>query len=609
MRLNNPTLENIVFSRRVYLGVIIIALITIGMLAHLFDLQVIKYRYYAQQSLDNQQISLPIASTRGKIFDRNGQLLADNELSYQLSIIIEKTPNIEALLQELLTLKIISPRQLKRFNKRRKYYKKFQEIPLANSLNEQQMTKILVSQSYPSLNIKPYFKRIYPTKETMAHIIGYVGRINKKEQKKYNTADYKGQTHVGKIGIEKQYESILHGIPGKQSVIRNSSGRSIDSNIVSPAIAGSDLHLSIDLNLQQKALELLGDNKGSIVMVMVDTGEVLTLASAPGFDTNLFVDGISVKKYTQLRNDKNKPLFNRAIKGIYPPGSTIKPFMALAGIESNIIKPDYHLFCKGWYQLPNHNHKYRDWKKNGHGHVNLQSSIAQSCDVFFYDIANKMGISIMHKQLSKFKFGQKTNIDLPGEFSGVLPSVAWKKAKRNKPWYQGETIITGIGQGFMGTTPLQLAVSTAALAAQGKFIQPHLLKSSREPDGTISNHKRITHNLAINDISNYQLVIDGMKQTIYGKKGTARRLNKNLNYTMAGKTGTAQVFSLRRDETYVEKDVAKHLRDHALFTGFAPIESPKVAIAVIVENAGSGSAHAAPIAKKMFDAYFADLDK
>ena len=596
MQINNPIIEHGIFFKRILLASIIIIVLVIILLTRIFNLQILQYNYYSQESLDNLLLFQPIAPTRGKIFDRNGVLLADNKLSYQLTITPEKTPNVAQILQQLKNEKIITSKHIKKYWKRRPYYRKFQDIPLANDMSEKKITKILVSQNYIGLDIKAYFKRIYPTQEIMSHIIGYVGRINRKGDKKIG--------YIGKTGIEKQYESILHGTSGSQSVIRNASGKSIDTTIIKSAQPGHDLHLSIDFKLQKKALELLGNNRGSIVMMSVQTGEILTLASAPSFDTNPFVNGISFKDFQKLQNNKDRPLFNRAISGIYPPGSTLKPFIALAGIESDTINENYQLFCRGWYNLPNHSHQYRDWKKSGHGQMNLQDSIAQSCDVFFYDIANQMGIETMYEHLTKFNFGRKTHIDLPNESSGVLPSKAWKRQVKRQSWYKGETIIVGIGQGFINTTPLQLVVSTAALANRGKLVRPKLLKDTQTPKGELQHNPTVFSKLSIKNINHYEIVINGMKRTIYSKKGTARRLNKNLNYTLAGKTGTAQVFGLARDESYIEQNIAKHLRDHALFTAFAPADTPEIAISVVVENAGSGSAHAAPLAKKMLDAYF-----
>ncbi len=607
MNINNFIAEQGLLSKRIIIASVIILLMSSILLARIFNLQIVQYDYYSQEALDNQLIFEPIVPIRGKIFDRNGQIIADNKLSYQLTITPEKLNNIDKILAELLAQKILTNKDINQYKKRRKHYKKFQEIPLANQVSEQNMIKVLTSGQYNGLNIRPYFSRIYPTTQTLSHILGYVGRINSKELTKYGKDNYRGINYIGKSGIEKYYESKLKGLSGHQRIIHNANGRRIDSKVIQASQSGQNLYLSIDTQLQKKALDLLGNNRGSVVMMSPSTGEVLVLASAPSFDASLFVDGISTKDYKALQSDKNRPLFNRALSGTYPPGSTIKPLMALAAIENDIIPIDYQVFCKGFYSLPNHSHKYRDWKKSGHGTIGLKDSLAQSCDVFFYNIANKMGIDLMHDYLTQFNLGQKTNIDLPYESAGILPSREWKKHTQGKSWYKGETVIAGIGQGFMTATPLQLAVFTSAIANRGKLVVPKLLKNTQYPNGELEHNPSVTKSFPIKDIAHYESVIDGMKRTIYDKKGTARRLNKNLSYILAGKTGTAQVFGLE-GKTYIAENIAKHLQDHALFTGFAPADNPEVTIAVIIENAGSGSAHAAPLAKRMLDAYFANKD-
>ncbi len=601
MLISNPISEYSIFTKRVIFAGLIMMTLTGILIYRFFNLQIINYSHYKQESIDNQIITRSVPPIRGRIFDRNGAILADNKLSYILSIIPEKTNGVSKTITKLKQDNFINDADIKKYYKIRKYYNSFDDIIIAYDMPYNAVAKVLSSQDYKGINVRPYFKRIYPKKGITTHIIGYVNRISndKKSNKKYQ-----GITHIGKTGLEKQYDDLLLGTAGLSKITRNALGRSISTDIVKYPKTGNDLYLSIDYRLQEKAQELLHNKRGSVVMMFVKTGEILALASAPTFDANSFVNGISNKDYKKLINDKNRPLFNRAIRGVYPPGSTIKPFVALAGLENNVIKKDKHIFCKGSYNLPNNNHKYRDWKKSGHGNIDLKASIAQSCDVFFYELAYELGIDKIHNYLAQFNIGSKTKIDLPNENYGVLPSKKWKKRIKNKPWYIGETIIAGIGQGFMGTTPLQLTVSTGALASGGKLTTPRLLKRISYSSNTIISTEAIFKQLNIVDIKNYETVIDGMKQTIYSPKGTARRLNKNLQYTLAGKTGTAQVFSLSKDESYNAKNIAEHLRDHALFTSFAPIDNPEVVIAVVVENAGSGSANAAPIARKMLDLYF-----
>ncbi|MGE4570378.1 MAG: penicillin-binding protein 2, partial [Gammaproteobacteria bacterium] len=362
----------------------------------------------------------------------------------------------------------------------------------------------------------------------------------------------------------------------------------------------------IDLDLQLKAEELMDGKRGALVMIDVTDGSILTLVSTPTFDPNWFVGGISFKQYQSLQEDKDLPLFDRSIKGLYPPGSTIKPMIALGGLEQKDITVTSKVFCPGYYKISNYSRKFNDWKRTGHGHVNVKDAIAQSCDVFFYDLAFNMGIDKLHDNLAYFQFGEKTGIDLPGEFAGILPSREWKKINKDEPWYQGETLNTGIGQGFMTTSPLRLAVATAAIANKGQLLIPQILMHSQTSAGNVEVSESFeATQIPIKDIKNWEIIIAGMELTVYGASGTARRLNHNLSYTLAGKTGTAQVFGLDPEETYIAEKYEEKLRDHALFTGFAPVENPQVAIAIIVENAGSGSSKAAPIAKAVLDVYFA----
>ena len=383
------------------------------------------------------------------------------------------------------------------------------------------------------------------------------------------------------------------------------AGRIVGSKVITPSISGQDIYINIDIELQLKAESLLGDNRGAIALINVKDGSILSLVSTPSYDPNWFVNGISVKKYNELNSNEDLPLFDRSIKGLYPPGSTIKPMVALAGLELNNITIKDTTFCPGFYKLPNYSRKFNDWKRTGHNNVNVVDAIAQSCDVFFYDLAYKLGIDKIHDSLTFFQFGKKTGIDLSGELGGILPSREWKKNNKDEPWYRGETLITGIGQGFMTASPIQLALATAAIANKGQLLKPKVMMHSQSKEGKILlEQQKDALQIPIKDINNWELVIEGMKQTIYGKSGTAKRLNNKLNYTLAGKTGTAQVFGLDPEEEYIAENIDERLRDHALFTGFAPINNPQVAIAIIVENAGSGSSKAAPLARELLDEYF-----
>lgn len=603
--IGNAQLEKLLLSSRLKLALIFIFLLALLLVVRVFNLQVTNHEYYQEEALGNQMRSLPITPARGKIFDRNGVLLATNQLTYQLTLTPEKVPNISKVLIELQRAGFIDEQDVKRYHKNRKRFRKFNNIPIKHNLSKDQVAKFLVSNQFPGIEVEPYFHRVYPHDSSSVHALGYVSRMNKKDKLQYDRQNYSGTQFVGKVGIEKQYETLLHGKTGIKQIERNVSGRVVDTKIITPSIAGQNLYLSLDLNMQKMAESVLAGKRGSIVVVNVKNGEVLTLVSTPTYNPNWFVNGISHANYELLQTSKDIPQLNRSIQGLYPPGSTVKPMVALAGLEEGINTTDSKTFCPGFFRLPNVKRKFNDWKRDGHGHVDMKDSIAQSCDVFFYDLADKMGIDKLHKNLTLFNFGQKTGIDIPGEKGGIMPSKSWKKINRNEPWYRGETLIAGIGQGFMTSSPLQLAVATAALANKGQLFQPKLLKSIQKPGESIveANNKH-SRQIPIKDIHHWEEVLEGMKMTIYAPKGTARRLNKGLTYTMAGKTGTAQVFGLDPEEQYIAEKYEEKLRDHALFTGFAPIEDPEIAIAIIVENAGSGSSKAAPLARKVLDVYF-----
>lgn len=609
-KISNTSLESQIFSNRVILSIAFILILTIILISRVFNLQINNYEYYTEESLGNQMRTLPITPTRGDIFDRNGKILATNQLAYRLTLTPEKTKDIVKTLLALKERKFINDKDIAAFKKYRGRYKNFHSIPLKHKLSEKQVAEFLVNNPFIGIDIEPYFHRVYPNGASSVHVVGYVSRMNKKDKSFYNKEDYLGTSFIGKTGIERQYETLLHGKNGKKQIERNAAGRVVNTEIIQESKTGVDLYLSIDLDMQKKAESLLKGRRGSIVAIDATNGEVLVMVSTPIYNPNWFVNGISHKDYKQLQTSKDIPQLNRAIQGLYPPGSTVKPMVALAGLEQGLITAHSESYCPGFFKLPNVKRKFNDWKRSGHGVVNVKDSIAQSCDVFFYELANKMGIDNLHDGLELFNFGKKTGIDIPGERGGILPSKAWKKINKNEPWYRGETLITGIGQGFMTTSPLQLAVSTAALANKGVIFQPKILKSIQVSGEVIKEVVRgYSKQIPIKDIHNWENVIDGMKRTIYSPKGTGRRLNKKLSYTLAGKTGTAQVFGLDAEEQYIAANLDERLRDHALFTGFAPIESPKIVIAVIVENAGSGSAKAAPLAKKVLDIYFKKLAK
>ena len=604
-KIGNIKREKVVFKSRVIFSAIIMLLITLILIVRLFNLQVTKHDYYLEEALGNQMQNLPITPIRGDILDRNGKILATNEFSYILTITPEKVTNLNETLIGLEIRDLITYDDIKKFNKKLSRFKKFHNIPLKFNLSESSVASFLVENQLPGVEVEPYFHRVYPYGESSAHLIGYVSSMSKTDKGIYDKKNYNGTNFVGKTGIEKQYEKLLHGQSGIKQIERNVAGRIVDTKIITPSIAGQDIYLNIDIDLQLKAESLLGDSRGVIALINVKDGSILSLVSTPSYNPNWFVNGISVERYNELSNNEDLPLFDRSIKGLYPPGSTIKPMVALAGLELNNITIKDSTFCPGYYKLNNYSRKFNDWKRTGHGKVDVIEAIAQSCDVFFYDLAFNMGIDQIHDSLSYFQFGKKTGIDLPGELGGILPSREWKKINKDEPWYRGETLITGIGQGFMTTSPLQLALATAAIANKGQLLMPQVMMHSQSKNGDLFEEQNLkSSQIPIKDINNWELIIEAMKQTVYGKFGTAKRLNNKLKYSLAGKTGTAQVFGLDPEEEYIAENIEEKLRDHALFTGFAPIEDPQVAIAIIVENAGSGSSKAAPLARELLDEYF-----
>ena len=573
-----------------------------ALLTRLVVLQVINHQHFTTLSQDNRVKVLPLPPTRGLIHDRNGLILAQNLPTFSLEVIPEKVKDLDQTLQELGTIVTITDSDHKRFEQLRRQRRRFDSIPIRVRLDNEEVARLSANRHrFPGVEIEAKLLRHYPLEDKTAHVVGYVGRINEKELQSIDASSYSGTSHIGKTGVEKSYEKILHGKVGLQQVEVNALGRIIRVLHSEPPEPGQNLHLSLDAGLQSAAISAFGEENGAAVAIDPRNGTILALVSNPGFDPNLFVEGISAKDYDILQQSENKPLFNRAIRGQYPPGSTVKPFIGLAGLETNTMTANQKNYCPGFFQLPGHSHKYRDWKKGGHGGVNLEQAITQSCDVYFYALAHQMGIDKLHEFMGRFGFGRLTGVDIAGERGGLLPSREWKKRTRKQSWYPGETLIVGIGQGYFLTTPLQLAHATATLAARGVEHPPRVVQniSSDYAPVALSNtgEPKI---LQQSHPNNWSKVIESMTQVIEGQRGTARSL-KNENYRIAGKTGTAQVFTVKQDEEYDEEKVAKKMRDHALFVAFAPVEDPRIAVAVIVENGGHGGSVAAPIAKRIMD--------
>lgn len=599
----DPLAENRVFLSRVVAIFAFMALLILGLVARLIYLQIVGHEHYAMLAKDNRIKIAPLPPTRGIIYDRHGRILAENLPSYSLELIPEQIDDLDETLARLQRLLDIPDEQIEQYQRQRKRRKSFSSTPLLLRMSDEEVAKFAAVRPYfPGVDIQARLVRYYPYGELASHVVGYVGRINETELKSLPASEYRGTDHIGKIGIERTYEKYLHGSSGYEEIETNAQGRAVNSVDAVDPVPGSSIYLTLDIDLQKTAYNALGDYNGAAVAIEVETGDVLVFASRPGFDPNPFVYGISSKAYRALQKSDDQPLFNRALRGQYPPGSTLKPFIGLAGLEYKATDFKHKLFCPGFYQLPNVSHKYRDWKRWGHGWVDLRDAITQSCDVYFYDLALTLGIDNMYEFLSKFGFGQKSGVDLVGEQSGLMPSREWKKQRRNQPWYPGETLITGIGQGFTQVTPLQLARATATLAHHGRVVTPYLVDRIIGPNYSEPGPAQSSEIIDLNP-RNVDDIVEAMISVVHGARGTARRIASDIDYQIAGKTGTAQVFSVKQEEKYNEEEIEFKLRDHALFIAFAPADKPKIAVAVVVENGGHGGSVAAPIAGDIIKQY------
>ena len=594
------------FKHRANVAGLIAVLMIIGLLSRLAWLEIVEYAHFSDLSENNRVRLMALPPNRGLIYDRNGVVLAENRPTFHLEIIPEQVEDLEATLQGLGEIVSLSKQDIERFRTALRTHQSFESVSLRTRLDDVEVARLAVNRHrFPGVDISARLSRYYPQGASMAHAIGYVGRINVKELTEIDQGNYRGTSHIGKTGLERFYEKELHGMVGQQNVEVNAEGRILRVVDKVPPVPGNDLILSLDVELQKVAEEALGDFAGSIIAMVPQTGEVLVFVSKPMYDPNLFIHGISFADYKALQKGDDKPLFNRALFGQYPPGSTLKPFVGLAGLENRVIGEKQQVRCKGHYLLPGDKteRKYRDWKKEGHGQTDLGAAIEESCDVYFYELSHTLGINRIHDFLAKFGFGQRTGIDLFGERRGLLPSSEWKKRARGTVWYPGETLIAGIGQGYMLATPLQLVDATATLANRGVKVQPHLLKEIRNTtDGSTKSFVPETSRFSLRNQKHWQVMHDAMKRVIHGTWGTARLTSWGLKYKMAGKTGTAQVFGVAQDEEYDEETVARKLRDHGLFIAFAPYEKPIIAIAVVAENGEHGS-KMARVARKVLDRY------
>lgn len=601
--------ETGIVAKRVYIAGFIVLLLIIILILRVFYLTVLQHDHFTTLSKSNRVKISPIPPIRGLIYSREGVVLAENKPTYSLEVIPEQIDNVDELITNLKKIITIEEKDIERFKNSLKKKRRFENVALRFNLNEEEVALFAVNRHrFPGVDVVAGLNRYYPLGEDLVHTIGYVARIDEDDIKNLDVSNYSGTSHIGKLGIEKSYESILHGEVGYQQIEVNAQGRVIRVLDRTPPKPGENLHLTIDLSLQQIAIDALKDKRGAIVAIDPRNGDVLTFVSSPGYDPNKFVNGIDSKSYKALLSSKDKPLINRLTRGKYPPGSTLKPFFGLAALDQGLKSLHDESWCPGWYSLAGREHRYRCWKKQGHGHTNLHDAITKSCDVYFYILAYELGIDRIHQSLSKFGFGKETGIDIEGEASGLLPSREWKRKALGQAWFPGETLIMGIGQGYALTTPLQLAKATASLANRGKVIRPRLVSSTSNSITTEVKELPVIEEdtVKLKTDRHWADIVQSMRDVVHGAGGTAWRSGLNAEYEFAGKTGTAQVIGIAQDEEYNEDEIAEEFQDHALFIAFAPVESPRIAVAIIVENGGGGSKAAAPIARKLFDDFMSE---
>lgn len=600
--------ERNLFARRTLVAFLGILLLTGVLFTNIYQLQIVNFDTYQTRSNGNRIKLLPLPPTRGLIYDRYGKLLAENLTFFGLYIVPEKTENLDRTLDELRYIVGLTDNDIENFKKERRRGTRYTPILLKPNLTEEQIARFAVSgYQYPSLDVRPYFKRYYLYGEIMTHILGYVGKINDKDierlKKDEKFANYSGSSDMGKLGIERYYEDELHGTTGFEEVEINNRGKVIRKLREQPSVAGKSIYLTIDLELQRYITDLLAGQKGAIVVLDPKDSGVLAMVSTPSYDNNLFVDGISSEDYKRLLNDPARPLYSRATQGVYPPASTVKPFIAVAAQTESVISQNTTIFDPGYWVLPNTTKRFRDWKKSGHGYTDLNKAITESSDTYFYQVAYSMGIDRLSDWMKRFGFGMPTGIEIQEETAANMPTREWKQKRYKRPWVQGDTISVGIGQGYWTATPLQVAKATAVLVNNGKVNTPHLMKAIE-----VSTLKPYEDPLLYPDIteakqSYWDAAKRGMYNVVNSALGTGRKAFAGANYRVAGKSGTAQVFSLKENEKYNAAGLKKELHDHAWFTAYAPYENPRLVVTVILENAGGGSSNAAPLARKVMDYY------
>lgn len=602
--------ERRAFFARSGIALILAALMLGALVNRLVNLQVTQHAVLSTKSNENRMRVVVVPPVRGLIFDRHGAVLAENLPSFVLELVPEQVEDIDNTIERLKPLIALDDADLAQFRRRLARTPRFRGVILRQQLSMAEVAAYEVNRhDFPGVDVKAGLTRHYPAGATTAHVVGYVGGITEAELASVDERAYRGTTQIGKTGIEKSQEALLHGSAGAKIVEANAAGRPLRELDHQRGHPGNNLYLGLDLGLQRAAERALGDYEGAIVAIDPNNGEVLALVSKPAFEPQPFVDGIDHRSFQLVNSDERRPLFNRATQGQYPPGSTIKQLVALAGLNTRTIDTRWHQTCEGHFKLPTSERLYRDWKRRGHGFVRLDRAIAESCDIYFYQLSLELGINRIHELLAQFGLGTQTGIDLPGESRGILPSEAWKRQAQGKPWYPGETIIAGIGQGYMSTTPLQLAHATARLATRGQGYVPHLVHAVDSP--AIGERRTLPPQplppIVLRDDSLWNPVIEAMDLVTSDPGGTAYRHLHDADYAVAGKTGTAQVAGLSQEDEDPPRieQVPKRLRDHALFVAFAPIEAPRIALAVVVEHGGSGGGVAAPIAREVLDAFMA----
>lgn len=607
--------EQRLFEQRSIAAVVVVCLLAGVLVARLGWLQVEKHDEYAALAQVNRVRTEPLPAARGAIYDRTGVILAENRPAYQLELVREQVPDLEATLRGLVRIGLLEDDDLDAVRRTIRSRRPFDGVPIRLRLDEEDMARFALHRfDFPGVDIRTRLARHYPDGETAVHALGYVGTISESDLDRIDRQEYAGTSTIGKTGVEYAFEDVLRGRNGAREIMVNAQGRSVErlGSLQTalrnrPGRPGADLFLTLDIEVQRLAERLVRGQRAAVVALDPRNGDVITLLSTPGFDPNGFARGLTRAEFAALNEDIDRPLFNRALRGTYPPGSTIKPVVALAGLEYGVTTPDTAIACQGWFSLPGSSHRFRDWRRSGHGRVSLEQAVAQSCDVYFYDLARDLGVQRLHDFLARFGLGAPTGIDIGGERAGILPSPAWKKGafKRasQQVWFPGETVIFGIGQGYMTSTPLQLAHMTAVLAMRGQNYRPRLVRALRDPaTQTVTTIPPAPlPSATVRDAGHWDEAIGSMVAVMQG--GTASRSALGAPYSIAGKTGTAQVFTVAQDARYDESTISERLRDHAWFIAFAPVEDPRIAVAVLVENGRSGSGTAAPIARAVMDAY------